>query len=156
MAEPPDDEARWAEAQALLDHAPAEPAHRQAARLRYDRRAVRFAGVVLGAAVGVALVLLAVDAPPEHGDPPTWRVVTGISVSVLGLVLLGARLARPYGSRLRLAGPLGPLPGRGVRRCSTTSGGDRPSRRSGQPWLGSRRSGCSSSARAWHRRQAWR
>lgn len=104
-----DDERRWVAAQALLDRSPTEAAHRREARERFDRRVLRIAVILVCAAVLLALVLLVVDPPPERDDPTAWRVATGIAVAVLGLILMGARLARPYGSPSRSADPLNAL-----------------------------------------------
>lgn len=105
------DEGRWAEAQSLLDRTSTESAARLRARERYDRRIATAALVLAGVAVVLALVLLAVDPPPDPGDdPPAWRAVTGFSVAGLGLVfMIFAPLARPFGSRSGLVRPLGVL-----------------------------------------------
>ena len=105
-----DDAANWARAQARLDRVLSEPPNRQAARRRYDRRAVRFVVATVCVAVTVALLAVAVDPPPDSpDDPPAWRLVAGIVLLVLAVAVLGVRLARPYGSRPRLAVPLASL-----------------------------------------------
>ena len=106
-----DEEERWARALAVLDSTPPEPAHRQAARERYDRRAARVAVVLAGTALALALIRFAVDPSLDDGeDAPTWRVVTGSCLGVAGGVLmLAGPLARPYGSQRGLRRPLASL-----------------------------------------------
>ncbi len=101
-------EARWAEARARLDRLPQVPPHRQAARLRHDRRAARLGAVLVLGTAALAVVLLLVDPPWRgSGEPTTWRAVTGFTVGLGGAVLIaGARLARPYGRRASMPGPL--------------------------------------------------
>ena len=110
MATDPDED-RWAEAQSILDRTPRESLARQRARDRYDRRIATAALVLAGAAVALALVLLAVDPPPDPRDePPAWRVVTGLSLAGVGLLfMILAPLARPFGPRRGLIRPLGVL-----------------------------------------------
>jgi hypothetical protein len=93
-----DDEERWTEAEALLPRWKPEPADRRSARERQDGRLFVASLVLVGSALALALVLLAVDPPPDTGDgPPRWRAVTGFSVSGFGLLFLvvGAALRMP-------------------------------------------------------------
>jgi MFS family permease len=94
----------WARAEAEMHRTPPEPAHRQAARERYDRRLARFSVVLAGAAVALGLLTPLLD---PGDDPATWRGVIGLAVVVLGLLLmLFGPLARPFGSRRELTRPL--------------------------------------------------
>ncbi len=111
MSGPSVDEEGWAHARARLDRTAPEPADRQAARERYDRRAAGVASAVAGSALVLALLSLVLDPPPDAGDPPTWRLVTGIAVAVLGLCLFVLRWARPFGGRRWIARPLQELSG---------------------------------------------
>lgn len=83
-----EDEERWAEAEALLARWRPEPVDRRLARERQNQRVLTAGFVLAGVALALALVLLAVDPPPHADDAPTWRVVTGLTVSVIGLVFL--------------------------------------------------------------------
>jgi hypothetical protein len=103
------DDDLWARAQAEVDSTPPEPAHRRAARERYDRRLTRVTVVLGGTAVALLLLSPLVD---PGDDASTWRLVTGLTVGVLGLLLaIGGTLARPFGSS-PLASPLAWLSGR--------------------------------------------
>ncbi len=111
MSGPSVDEEGWAHARARLDRTAPEPADRQAARERYDRRAAGVASAVAGSALVLALLSLVLDPPPDAGEPPTWRVVTGSTVAVLGLCLFLLRPARPFGSPRGTTRPLEELSG---------------------------------------------
>lgn len=82
-----DDEERWAAADELLARWQPEPDDRRRAREGRDARLFVAAMTFCGAAVALALVLLAVDPPADAGgEPPAWRAVTGLSVAGAGLV----------------------------------------------------------------------
>ena len=104
-----DEQDLWARAQAALTSTPPEPAHRQAARRRYDRRLVRLSDGLAGTALALAFLTRLVN--PGDG-PSTWRVVTALTVGVLALLLMGVGpLARPFGPPPGFA-PLAWLSGR--------------------------------------------
>jgi hypothetical protein len=95
---PDDEQERWAEADEVLARWRADPPARRLARDRQDSRLFAAALVLVGLALLLALVLLAVDPPPDPGDePPAWRAVTGVSVAAGGLlfVVIAAALRVP-------------------------------------------------------------
>ena len=93
MASPTDDEARWVEAQSILDRAPTEAA---AQRLRQARRKrwLLVAGLVLlSLALAALFAVLLLDPQPESDeDVPTWRAVVGFTIGGLGLLFMVAAL----------------------------------------------------------------
>jgi hypothetical protein len=84
----PDDEANWADAEEVLDRWRPEPGERRMARERQDQRLFRAAVVLAGLVLLLALVVLAVDPPPDPGGEPAWRGITGLSVAGLGLLFM--------------------------------------------------------------------
>lgn len=110
-----DDEARWAEAQSILDRTPTESAELRLRRSRRNRWLLIVAFVLLGLAVAVLLALFVFDPLTEGNrseeDAPTWRAVTGFSLSGLGLLFMvvalviqfrGLRRVRAWGSPLHV------------------------------------------------------
>jgi hypothetical protein len=83
------DEDRWAQAQSILDDQPTQEADR---RLRRFRRSVwlRIGGaLVVAAAVGVLVGVLAVgsDGSVDGVDVPAWQEVSGLVVQGVGVVV---------------------------------------------------------------------
>lgn len=85
-----DDDARWAQAQSILDE---QPTHEASEHLRRRRRLVLAALLglaVAGVAVGVLVFALASgEGGLERADPPVWQEVTGLVVQGIGLVIEG-------------------------------------------------------------------
>ena len=106
-----DDEQRWARVEETLARWRREPVERRVARERRDQQLFLASLVFVGLVLALALVLLVVDPPPDPGgEPPGWRAITGISISVVGLIFLlvqaGLRVPRrwaplAWGSPLR-------------------------------------------------------
>jgi hypothetical protein len=83
-----DDEARWAEAQSLLDRTPTESAEQRLRRWRQLRVLLVATGLLLGAAVAVVLAVLFNGTFEGHPtEVPTWQTVIGFSIAGAGLVL---------------------------------------------------------------------
>lgn len=110
-----DHEARWEEAQSILDEAPTESAAERLRRSRRNRWLLIVAFVLLGLALAVLLALFVfdplIDNERSEEDAPTWRAVTGFSLSGLGLLLMvvalviqfrGLRRVRAWGSPLHV------------------------------------------------------
>ncbi len=111
MRNAPEDEADlWARAQAILDGTPPEPAHRRAARERYDGRLAGVSLVLAGTAATTALLVPLLDA---GNDPSVGRLVTAATIAALGLLLMVlGPLARPFPSGGEHVRPLEWLTGR--------------------------------------------
>jgi protein-S-isoprenylcysteine O-methyltransferase Ste14 len=93
---PDGDEENWGDANALLTRWRPEPVERRHARDSRDGRLFVAALVFMGAVVLLALVLVAVDPPPDAGgEPPAWRAVTGLVIAGVGLLV-------PVAAALRL------------------------------------------------------
>jgi hypothetical protein len=105
----PDDEENWSNAQALAERVARESPHRREARQRFDQRVVRFAIALLTGAAVVAVGVQVIEPLPDSGTPATWRWTAGITVGLLGLILVGIRLGQPYGSRREWGAPMRPL-----------------------------------------------
>ena len=109
-----DDEARWAEAQSLLDRRPTESAAQRLRRSRRNRWLLIAALVLVGLAAAVLLALFVLDDGTDRRrteDVPTWQVVTGFAISGLGLLFMvvalvvqfrGLRRVRAWGSPLHV------------------------------------------------------
>jgi len=112
MTSTTDDEARWAEAQSLLDRLPTESAEE---RLRRWRRRMVLLVVAVGlggAAVGLVVVLLFRGTLTHRVETPLWQEITGLVVMGLALVLMIAGLVVQLRGNRRLTvwrTPLAPL-----------------------------------------------
>jgi hypothetical protein len=111
------DEARWAEAQSILDRAPTESAER---RMRRSRRlmVLLVLGVVLATMALVSLLMVSVvdrGALEPDRDPATWQRVLGLTLSTLGMVVALTAFVLQVRSHRRMGAwrnPLFPLESR--------------------------------------------
>lgn len=105
-----DDEARWADAESLLDDAPTESAQlRLRRRERYEMLIV-IGAVVLGLAVFIGLGVVfhgSFGEQPAH--VPVWQEVTGLVLMGIGLVVLIAALVVTTRSSRRVPAWRSPL-----------------------------------------------
>ena len=109
-----DDEARWAEAESILDRTPTESAAERVRRSRRNRWLLVAGFVLVGVAVAVLLALFVFDSRTDRersGGVPTWQAVTGFSLSGIGLLLMvvtlviqfrALRRVRAWGSPLHV------------------------------------------------------
>ena len=85
---PATDDARWAQAQSILDQQPTGEASEDLRRRRRVVLAALIGTGVAAVAVGVLVgVLLSGDSGAERADPPAWQEVTGLVVQGIGLVV---------------------------------------------------------------------
>jgi hypothetical protein len=108
-----DDEARWAEAQSILDRTPTDSAEQRLRRARRNRWLLVGGFVLLCLAAGVLVALFVFDPAPDRNtdDVPTWGAVVGFTLSGLGLLFMvvalvvqfrGLRRVRAWGSPLHV------------------------------------------------------
>jgi hypothetical protein len=83
-----DDDARWAEAQSLLDRLPTESAEASLRRWRMRMVLLVVALVLGGAALGLVVVLAVSGGGQHRDDVPTWQEITGLVVMGFALVLM--------------------------------------------------------------------
>jgi hypothetical protein len=105
-----DDDARWAEAQSILDRTPTESAAQRLRRARRNRWFLVAGLVLVTGALAVLIVLFVVEIPHDRDqDVPTWRAVVGFTLSGLALIFMlgalvvqfrAARRNRAWGSPL--------------------------------------------------------
>lgn len=81
------DEARWAEAQSLLECAPTETAEQRLRRWRWQRVPVLAAALLVPAAVAAALVVLTDGVDSAPSEVPMWQAVIGFAIATAGLAL---------------------------------------------------------------------
>lgn len=83
-----DDDARWAQAQSILDEQPTDEASEHLRRRRRAVLAALIGSCVAAVAVGaLVFVSLSGDGGPGRADPPAWQQVTGLVVQGMGLVI---------------------------------------------------------------------
>ena len=106
------DEARWAEAQSLLDRMPTESAEERLRRWRRLRMLLSVGLVLAGAAVGLVVLLLVGAGADGAEDGPLWQDILGLGVIVVGFVLTVVGLVVQLRGNRRLhvwRNPLAPL-----------------------------------------------
>jgi nitroreductase len=109
MAPEANDEARWADAQSLLDRAPTESADQRLRRWRRLRVLLLASVLLVSAAVGVMLAVL-FSGPSAHAkEAPTWQAVFGFVIAAAGLVLQGFGVAALWWVHRRVRGWRSPL-----------------------------------------------
>jgi hypothetical protein len=111
MALQTNDEARWTDAQSLLDRAPTELASQRLRRWRRLRMLVLASVFLVSVAVGLVLVVL-FGGTSSHAHPdkaPTWQVVLGFVVAGAGLGLQGIGVAALWWVNRRVRGWRSPL-----------------------------------------------
>jgi hypothetical protein len=105
-----DDEARWAEAQSLLDRRPTESAEQRLRTARCRRWLLLGVLLLVVGAAGAALgAWLAEPGSAGAGDVGTWRVVVGFSLSGAGLLAMVVALFLQIRRTRRLRGWRSPL-----------------------------------------------
>jgi hypothetical protein len=107
-----DDEARWAEAQSILDRAPTESAAERLRRARRNRWLLVAGLTLVSLGLGVLVALFLLDPSPDAGEGvPTWRLVVGFTISGLALLFMlvalvvqfrALRRTRAWGSPLHV------------------------------------------------------
>ncbi|UOY03413.1 hypothetical protein [Blastococcus sp. PRF04-17] len=109
---PPSDEARWAEAQSLLDRTPTESAEERLRRWRV-LTLLFVLGVGLAALVlGLVVVLLVDGGVARPDDGPLWRELLGLGVILVAFVLVVVGFVLQLRGHRRLhawRNPLAPL-----------------------------------------------
>ncbi len=106
-----DDEARWAEAQSILDRHPTESADKRLHRAKRLRWLLVLGLVLLGLVLALLFALLVFDPSPEYDRPgvSTWQAVTGLSISGLGIVLMLVALVFHFRRTRRARGWSSPM-----------------------------------------------
>jgi hypothetical protein len=106
------DEARWAEAQSLLDRMPTESAQERLRRWRRLRLLFVLGMAVVGLVVGLVVVLLVDGGMDSAEDEPLWREIVGLVVLGIATVVIVAGLVVQLRGNRRLhvwRNPLAPL-----------------------------------------------
>lgn len=109
MAAETDDEARWADAQSLLDRAPTESASQRLRRWRRLRVLMLASVLLVSAALGLVLVVLFGGTSGHTEQAPTWQAVVGFLVAGAGLVVQGIGVAALWWVNRRVRGWRSPL-----------------------------------------------
>jgi hypothetical protein len=110
MTSSADDEARWAEAQSILDRAPTRSAAERLRRARWNRWLLVAGAVLVSLALGVLVALFVLDpGPRREEEAPTWRVVVGFVLSGLALLFMVVALVVQFRALRRTRGWSSPL-----------------------------------------------
>ena len=110
MTSATDEEARWAEAQSILDRAPTESAAGRLRRAKRNRWLLVGGLILVSAAVATLLVLFVLEPHPDGDqDVPAWRAVVGFTISGLGLVFTLVALVVQFRATRRVRGWSSPL-----------------------------------------------
>ena len=106
-----DDEARWAQAQSLLDRVPDESAEQRMRHVRRLRWLLVVALLVVTTALALAIAFVVIDryALGTDEDVPTNRAVVGIVVGAVGVVIAAVGLVVQIRAMRRVRGWRSPL-----------------------------------------------
>ncbi|MDP5182080.1 hypothetical protein QOZ88_05475 [Blastococcus sp. BMG 814] len=104
-----DDDARWAEAQRVLDGLPSEALEARVRRWRWLTILLVVGLLLLSVAFAFAVAAWAGDEPPATEDEPLWREIAALAVAASALVLVAVGSIVQWRVTRRLGGLRSPL-----------------------------------------------